>query len=99
MSTVFTIHPLPSASSPPRSCRQLKKRQPLNLEDRGILLADPPCARGERRFRIEFAVDGEKRLTVSVTDNNPNGKSRLILGDGRQQALPIVNEPILDLNG
>jgi molecular chaperone DnaK (HSP70) len=79
--------------------RELKRRKPLNPDGREFILADPPCNRGDRRFRIEFAISSDKWLTVSVVDKLPDGRSRLALSDGRELELPVVDTPIVQLNG
>jgi len=41
----------------------------MNEESPTFLCADPPARTGgEERFRVDFAVDGNKRLLITVRD-------------------------------
>jgi molecular chaperone DnaK (HSP70) len=40
----------------------------MNESNPTFLSADPPAARGEPRFEVEFCVDANKRLTINVRD-------------------------------
>ena len=40
----------------------------MNETNPTFLVADPPAARGEPRFEVEFSVDANKRLTLSARD-------------------------------
>jgi hypothetical protein len=42
----------------------------LNEENVTFLEAEPPAAAGADRFRLEFRIDAQKRLTVSAFDLN-----------------------------
>lgn len=48
--------------------RQERARRWLNEDSPTFLEADPPAAAGADRFRLEFRIDGQKRLTVSAFD-------------------------------
>jgi hypothetical protein len=78
--------------------RALKQRQALNIDHSEFLIADPPCERGDRRFHITFGLDDQKRLTISVTDNHPTGKSKVITPNGDEDPLPVTDMPLIQLN-
>ena len=40
----------------------------MNEHTPTFLMAEPPAAAGEERFQVEFRVDGNKRLTITVRD-------------------------------
>jgi hypothetical protein len=40
----------------------------LNEDSPTFLEADPPAAAGVDRFRLDFRIDAQKRLTVSAFD-------------------------------
>lgn len=40
----------------------------MNEESPTFLEADPPAKRGEARFQVEFAIDGNKRLLITARD-------------------------------
>ena len=40
----------------------------MNEGNPTFIIADPPTRPGERRFRVEFSIDGNKRLLVTVLD-------------------------------
>ena len=48
--------------------RQERSRRWLNEDSPTFLYADPPAARGAPRFRLDFRIDAQKRLTVSAFD-------------------------------
>jgi len=48
--------------------RQERSRRWLNEDCPTFLHADPPAARGAPRFRLDFRIDAQKRLTVSAFD-------------------------------
>lgn len=47
---------------------QAEERRCFQIGSPTFLTADPPAARGERRFEVTFGIDGNKRLTVSARD-------------------------------
>jgi len=47
---------------------QERTRLWLNEDSPTFLVADPPAAAGTDRFRLEFRIDSQKRLTVSAFD-------------------------------
>lgn len=69
----------------------------LNPGDREFIHADPPCTAGERRFVAGFGVDANKRLTLSLRDLHPNGRSYVQLTSGERLALPIWEVPFVKL--
>jgi molecular chaperone DnaK (HSP70) len=40
----------------------------MNEQNQTFLTADPPAARGEARFEVEFFIDENKRLTITARD-------------------------------
>lgn len=71
--------------------------RPLNPEQRGFILADPPCDSGERRFVVRFGVDSSRLLTVSLRDLKEGNRSRVVLADGMEVPLPVQDLPMVKL--
>ncbi len=69
----------------------------LNPGDGELIHADPPCAAGERRFVAGFGVDANKRLTLSLRDLHPEGRSYVQLMSGERLDLPIWEVPLVKL--
>jgi len=44
----------------------------MNESNPTFITADPPTRPGERRFRVEFSIDGNKRLLITVLDLKNN---------------------------
>jgi molecular chaperone DnaK (HSP70) len=65
--------------------------------ERDFIIADPPCAQGERRFVASFGVDTHKRLTVSLKDLKEGNRSQLLLSDGQTIPLPVKDVPVVRL--
>jgi molecular chaperone DnaK (HSP70) len=47
---------------------EAERRQYFQIGTPTFLRAEPPAARGERRFEVSFGIDGNKRLLISVRD-------------------------------
>jgi hypothetical protein len=69
----------------------------LNPKDREFIHADPPCIAGNRRFVAGFGVDANRRLTVSIKDLDPQGRSTVQFSSGEQIPLPIAELPFVKL--
>jgi molecular chaperone DnaK (HSP70) len=69
----------------------------LNPGDRELIHADPPCAAGQRRFVAGFGVDASKRLTLSLRDLHPAGRSFVELAGGERLELPVREIPFVKL--
>jgi hypothetical protein len=79
---------------------QTEDRTDRNLRvifERDFIVADPPCAQGERRFVASFGVDKHKRLTVSLKDLKEGNHSYVQLSDGKTVALPVKDFPVVRL--
>jgi molecular chaperone DnaK len=69
----------------------------LNPGDGEFIHAEPPCSLGERRFVAGFGVDANKRLTLSLKDLAPAGRSSVQLVGGERLELPIREVPFVKL--
>ncbi|MBF0423377.1 MAG: Hsp70 family protein [Magnetococcales bacterium] len=69
----------------------------LNPEDREFIHADPPCAIGSRRFVVGFGVDANRRLTLTLRDQEPDNHSFVQFKNGERIDLPVRDLPIVSL--
>jgi len=79
---------------------QVEDRADRNVRvifERDFIIADPPCAQGERRFVASFGVDKHKRLIVSLKDLKEGNRSYIQLSDGKTFPLPVKEFPVVRL--
>jgi molecular chaperone DnaK (HSP70) len=62
-----------------------------------FVVADPPCAQGERRFMAAFGVDEHKRLTISLKDLQQGNRSYIQLPSGERLPWPQRDIPVVRL--